>query len=64
MTVPRRITYQERTQTISEWAKELGVDRTCLYYRLKHWTVEEAMKGKRTQYPNKHKPWIVLDLSL
>ena len=40
----RKVTYQGRTQTISEWARELGVSYGLLYTRLSSgWSVEEAM---------------------
>ena len=40
----RRLTYQGRTQTLSQWAKELGVDRARIGARLKlGWTEERAL---------------------
>lgn len=39
-----RLTYEGRTQTITEWADELGVPRRLLYSRIyRHWTVERAL---------------------
>lgn len=42
----RFITYQGRTQTIAEWAREVGLSRNMLYNRivLYNWPVDRAMK--------------------
>jgi hypothetical protein len=34
----RRITYQGRTKTLSEWAEELGVDYGALKWRVDYWS--------------------------
>lgn len=34
----KMLTHNGRTQTASAWARELGITRTALNYRLKHWT--------------------------
>lgn len=40
-----RLTFQGRTQTVSDWASELGINRSTLYKRLNRseWTVERAL---------------------
>lgn len=51
----RPLTFQGRTQTIGEWAKELGIKRTTIRMRLDEygWTVEQALsvKPKRSGRP-------------
>jgi hypothetical protein len=38
------ITYQDKTQTLSQWAEELGISRNTLLNRLtSRWTVEKAL---------------------
>lgn len=37
------ITFNGRTQCVTDWAKELGLSRQSLVHRLKHWGVERAM---------------------
>lgn len=40
-----KVTYKGRTQTLSQWAKELGVRRQSLYGRIKGgWSVERAFE--------------------
>lgn len=41
------LTFDGRTQTLTAWARELGVHPTTLSYRLKKGTVEEALTKKR-----------------
>jgi hypothetical protein len=44
----RRITYQGRTQTMADWARELGINYEALHRRLKTgWTVEQAFTRER-----------------
>jgi hypothetical protein len=39
------VSYKGRTQTISLWARELGVQRQSIYYRLRAgWTIEDVME--------------------
>lgn len=51
----RLVTYEGRTQTLSQWTKELGVNRTLLEGRLRlGWSIEDAMtlpvgKGKQNR---------------
>lgn len=37
------VTFAGRTLIVTDWAKELGVPRRTLDYRIKHWGVERAM---------------------
>lgn len=38
------IKYNGKEQTISQWAKEFGINRTALYYRIKRcWNIEKAL---------------------
>jgi hypothetical protein len=37
------LTHNSITQSLSEWAKELGIDTHSLKYRLKHWGLEKAL---------------------
>ena len=38
------ITYRDRTQTLTEWADELHINRNTLLYRIRRgWTVERAL---------------------
>lgn len=40
----RVITYCGKTQTLTQWAEEIGVNRNTLLYRLKRgWTIERAL---------------------
>lgn len=39
----RLITYGGRTQSLAEWAAEIGVDWSTLKWRLKRWPFEKAM---------------------
>lgn len=40
----RFITYKGKTQTISQWAEETGIDKGTLRYRLLHWDIERAFE--------------------
>lgn len=60
----RNITWRGRTQNISQWAKELGMERKTLHYRLSLYDLESAftkpvkcgglLPGR--QYPTRRKP--------
>lgn len=39
----RIITFNGKTQNMSQWSKELGMTDESLSYRLKHWSLEDAM---------------------
>lgn len=41
------LSFNGRTQTMTEWATELGISRQALFIRLKHMTPEEALSFKR-----------------
>ena len=47
----RKITAFGKTQTISEWARETGIDRRLIGNRIDklHWTPEKALSTKNTQ---------------
>ena len=48
----RMLTWDGRTQCVSAWADELGMNRTSLLLRLKRgWTVERALTQPRMNYP-------------
>ena len=41
----QRITFQGRTQTLTQWAEEYGLGRQQLYWRIKRgWTIEKALQ--------------------
>lgn len=41
------ITYNEKTQTLSQWSEELGIDYHKLLMRIKHgWSAERAFRKK------------------
>lgn len=45
----KQITFNSRTQTISQWAEEVGLSYACLQTRLyKGWSVADAMTYKKT----------------
>lgn len=37
------ITFQGRTQTVTQWAREIGIHKNTLAYRVTNWSVEEAL---------------------
>lgn len=37
----RKLTYLGKTQTVTQWAKELNMDRAVLSYRANHWNSDE-----------------------
>lgn|SRR5574341_1655036 len=39
----RLITFHNKTQTMSQWASDIGIDRAVMHYRLKHWPLKEAL---------------------
>lgn len=41
------ITYNGKTQTLAQWAKEIGVCPSSLRYRLSHWPLEKAITNKK-----------------
>lgn len=41
------ITFNGRTQTISEWAREIGIHHSSLVKRLKKWSLKEALTTKK-----------------
>lgn len=39
----RWITFEDKTQILMDWSRELGIDEVTLYYRLTHgWTIAQA----------------------
>lgn len=43
----RQITYNGKTQTLTEWSKELGIKRNVLNFRLfRNWSIERAFTTK------------------
>jgi hypothetical protein len=43
----KRIAFNGREQTVAEWARELGISRAALGYRLRNgWSIEEALTMK------------------
>lgn len=48
------LSYQGKTQALSEWARELGIDRAVLEYRTKKggWSVERAFSTPVKTYRN------------
>lgn len=41
--VNRNVTYNGRTQTMAQWADEIGISHCALHYRLNKWSVERAL---------------------
>jgi len=39
----RLVTFNNRTETLSQWARELGIGPRTLHYRLLNWDFEKAM---------------------
>lgn len=39
----RNITFNGKTQTLAEWAKETGISKTVLETRIRRWTIEKAL---------------------
>ena len=40
----RNVTYMGKTQTVSQWSQELGINDTTIYQRIRYgWTMEEAL---------------------
>lgn len=48
------VTFQGKTQSLSSWSDEFGIDKSTLSYRLQNWTVEEAFSIK-VKYGNRIK---------
>ena len=48
----KRITFQDQTMTISEWARYLGMSVTTLWSRLYeyNWSIEKALTTSRRRY--------------
>jgi hypothetical protein len=42
----RKITFNGRTQLLSEWAIEIGISKQSLRFRIKHWGIERALQTK------------------
>jgi len=40
----RIVTYNDKSQTVADWADETGITQGALLYRLKHWSVEDALE--------------------
>lgn len=53
----RMVTYQGKTQSVTEWAEELGVSRSTIYKRL------DAGCDAETALSPKHKPYSMANLS-
>lgn len=54
--VNRRIEYGGRTQTLTQWAEEVGIGDTTLAYRLDNgWQIEEALFKPVRPWPGKRK---------
>jgi len=45
------IEFNGETKTISGWADFLGLDHRVLHFRLKHWTLEDALTKPKTVRP-------------
>jgi lambda repressor-like predicted transcriptional regulator len=57
----RLVSYRDRTQTVSAWAREYGLDFRVLFYRLNHeWSVEEALNTARYGVNHKKPPMTYL----
>ncbi len=41
--INRLITFNGKTQCLVEWAEELNIGISLLWYRLKHWSIEKAL---------------------
>ena len=39
----RRITHNGIALTASQWAKKIGISKELLYWRVKNWSLEEAL---------------------
>jgi hypothetical protein len=48
----RLLTHGGRTQTMAEWARELGVNPSAILYRLKKWPIEQALTVAKPERPN------------
>ena len=48
----RLITYKGKTQTMQQWADELGIDSRMIYNRIEclHWSVEKALSTPIKKY--------------
>lgn len=42
----RMITHKGKSFPLKEWARQIGIDPSALRYRLKNWTLKEAIEGK------------------
>ena len=50
----KRLTHKGRTQTIAEWAREVGISNLALAQRLRHgWTVAEAIERPLRSWPKR-----------
>ncbi len=53
------VTYNGRTQCIAEWAREIGIGKEALRYRLSVWDVETSLTTtieRNKQHPKKKRP--------
>jgi len=41
------VTFDGRTMCLTDWAKELGVSGSCLRYRIRYWSLSDALTTKR-----------------
>jgi len=48
----KEITFNGKTQNIKEWAKDLGISSKALRYRLKNWTLGQALTTKAKEPKN------------
>lgn len=48
----RLLTHKGRSQTMAEWARELGINPAGLLYRLRKWPVEQALTVAKPERPN------------
>lgn len=51
----KTITYLGRTQTIKKWAKEIGISKGLLKFRLANWSLKEALTTPKGKYIKKNR---------
>lgn len=59
------LTFGGKTQTVAQWAREIGMGYSTLKERIKHgWPVEKALFSSTSRKKGRKQPWLAVGLNM